>query len=112
MINLKTNQNNNLSFNEQCYQLLLKIPKGRVTTYKAIAEALNCRAYQAVGNAMNQNPNPIKVPCHRVVNSDGRLGGFALGTDKKVELLLLEGVEIKDNRVVNFKACFFEFNTH
>ncbi len=109
---MKTNakQNNHLSFNEQCYALLLKIPKGRVTTYKAIAKALNCRAYQAVGNAMNQNPNPIRVPCHRVVNSDGRIGGYALGVEKKIELLTDEGVEISNGRVQNFKQRLFEFD--
>jgi len=105
-------QNNNLcdlSFNEQCYALLLKIPKGRVTTYKAMAEALDTKAYQAVGNAMNKNPNPITVPCHRVVNSDGRLGGYAFGLEKKVALLKQEGVEVSENRIVNFRSVFFEF---
>ena len=110
---MKAYQNNSLSFNEQCYQLLLKIPKGRVTTYKSIALALDCKAYQAVGNAMNQNPTPIIVPCHRVVNSDGRLGGFALGIEKKIELLNAEGVEVESineahKRIKNFKTCFFD----
>ena len=109
-MNLKANQNNNLSFNEQCYQLLLKIPKGRITTYKAIAEALNCRAYQAIGNAMNQNPNPITVPCHRVVNSNGDLGGFALGSKKKIELLTSEGVKIEGNKIKDFKSILFLFD--
>lgn len=112
-MSVNNNQNNHLeplSFNERCYALLLKIPKGRVTTYKAIAEALGTKAYQAVGNAMNRNPNPVSVPCHRVVNSDGQLGGYAFGSERKVELLVDEGVQIKDNRVVDFKMVLFEFN--
>lgn len=102
-------QNNNLTFNEQCYELLLKIPKGRVTTYKAIAQALNCKAYQAVGNAMNQNPNPISVPCHRVVNSDGRLGGYAFGSNRKVELLTQEGIIIQNGKILDFNKVLFDF---
>lgn len=110
-MNLKANQNNHLSFNEQCYQLLLKVPLGRVTTYKAIAEALNSKAYQAVGNAMNQNPNPITVPCHRVVNSNGGIGGYAFGTEKKIALLSEEGVQIENNKVKDFESHLFTFES-
>ena len=98
-----------LSFNEQCYLLLKQIPKGRVTTYKAIAEALGTKAYQAVGNAMNKNPNPINVPCHRVVNTDGRLGGYAFGLEKKMALLTKEGLVVAEGRIVDFKNVFFNF---
>jgi methylated-DNA-[protein]-cysteine S-methyltransferase len=108
-MNSNSKQNNHLSFNEQCYELLLKIPKGRVTTYKAIALALNTKAYRAVGNAMNKNPNPITVPCHRVVNANGQLGGYAFGLDKKIALLALEGVEIQSNKVQDFNTVFFDF---
>lgn len=108
-MNSKLKQNNHLTFNARCYELLLKIPKGRVSTYKAIAQALNSKAYQAVGNAMNSNPNPISVPCHRVVNSDGRLGGYAFGVGRKVELLTEEGIVIQDSKVQDFKAVFFDF---
>ena len=102
-------QNTQLSFNEQCYALLLKIPKGRVTTYKAVAQALNCKAYQAVGKAMNKNPNPIIVPCHRVVNANGQLGGYAFGKAQKRQQLAQEGIEMMGDYVVNFDAVFFDF---
>ncbi len=108
-MNTNSNQNNHLSFNERCYALLLKIPKGRVTTYKAIAEALDCKAYQAVGNAMNHNPNPVTVPCHRVVNSDGRLGGYAFGSERKVALLTEEGIGIENGKIQDFEAVYFDF---
>ena len=52
-----------VSFAEKCYQLLLPVPKGRVTTYKDLAEAMGTRAYRAVGQAMNRNPRLIEVPC-------------------------------------------------
>ena len=92
-----------LSFNEQCYALLEQVPAGKVTTYKALAEALGTRAYEAVGRAINQNPTPVVVPCHRVVNQTGDLGGYAFGIQRKIELLTQEGIEIQENKVVDFK---------
>jgi methylated-DNA-[protein]-cysteine S-methyltransferase len=97
------------TFNERCYQLLKQIPKGKVVTYSDIAHALNCRAYQAVGNAMGANPNPIIVPCHRVVKGNGEVGNYALGMDKKVELLRSEGIKIEDNRILDFDSVHFHF---
>lgn len=97
-----------LSFNQRCYELLKQVPKGKVTTYKAIANALGTKAYQAVGNAMNQNPDPIIVPCHRVVTTAGELGGYAFGGEKKRLLLETEGVLIVENRVVDFKSVYFD----
>jgi len=87
------------SFNEKCYAILRRVPKGKVTTYGEIAKALNCKAYRAVGNVMNKNPYAPSVPCHRVINSDGRLGGFASGIDKKIKMLKKEGVEIIDGKI-------------
>ncbi len=87
------------SFNERCYTLLKKVPKGKVTTYKALAHALHTKAYRAVGNAMNKNPYAPEVPCHRVINTNGSLGGFASGIEKKKRLLVEEGIEINDNKI-------------
>ena len=82
------------------YELLLKIPKGKVTTYKALAKAIgkpnNARV---IGKILNNNPNPIIVPCHRVIRSNGMLGGYAYGINIKRILLELEGVKIKDYKV-------------
>jgi len=63
-------------FNQNVWNLCRRIPRGRVTTYKAIAEAVGTKAYQAVGNALKLNPNAPIVPCHRVVRSDLSLGGY------------------------------------
>ncbi len=86
------------SFSQKCYTLLKKVPKGKVTTYKALATALNKKAYRAVGNAMNKNPYK-EVPCHRVIKSNGEIGGFAKGIKEKIRLLEKEGVEIKNNKI-------------
>src|SRR5687768_3740420 len=70
--------------NEDVYELLRKIPAGKVTTYGDLAKALgNPSASRIIGRILGQNPNPIKVPCHRVVMSDGKLGGYAYGTAKR-----------------------------
>jgi methylated-DNA-[protein]-cysteine S-methyltransferase len=87
------------SFNEKCYALLKKVPRGRVTTYREIAHALDTKAYRAVGNAMNKNPYAPSVPCHRVIKSNGMVGGFASGTKKKIQMLKEEGIEIKNNKI-------------
>ena len=93
-------------FNERCYSILRKVPKGKVTTYKAIAEKLGTKAYRAVGNAMNKNPYAPKVPCHRVVGADGRMVGFASGISNKIKMLKSEGIEIKKEKVKLEKYFF------
>lgn len=95
------------SFNENCYSMLRKVPKGKVTTYKEIARALKSKAYRAVGNAMNKNPYAPEVPCHRVVSSDGKIGGFASGPVKKAAMLKKEGIEIIDGKI-NLKKFFYK----
>lgn len=96
------------SFNERCYKVLKKVPKGKVTTYKEIARALNSKGCRAVGNAMNKNPNAPIVPCHRVIKSDGKISGFASGVDKKIKMLKSEGIEIKNGRI-DLRKYLFKF---
>jgi len=91
-----------------------RIPKGQVTTYGLIARKLNTHAYRAVCNACRKNPYAPRVPCHRVVRSDGTIGGFAGKTsgktvDEKISLLKKEGVEIKDRKIVDFQKILFRF---
>jgi len=97
------------SFSEKCYDLLRKVPRGKVTTYKIIAKKLGTKAYRAVGNAMNKNPYSPNVPCHRVVNSDGKIGGFALGVKNKIKILEKEGIKIKNNKIENFENYVYRF---
>ena len=87
-----------LTFAEKVYSLCRKIPKGKVTTYKIIAEKLKTKAYRAVGNALNKNKSK-QVPCHRVIKSNLQIGGFAKGTKKKIQMLKKEGIVIKNNKV-------------
>ncbi len=98
------------TFNEKCYSVLVKVPKGKVTTYKEIARKLNTKAYRAVGNAMNKNPYAPKVPCHRVVNSNGNIGGFASGVKNKIKMLRKEGIEIDKDNKINLKKYLYRFN--
>jgi len=96
-------------FQSKVYEVCKKIPKGRVSTYKEIARKLRTKAYRAVGSALNKNPYAPIVPCHRVVNSDGFVGGFASGIKKKIKLLKSEGIKIKKNRINNFGKVIFKF---
>ncbi len=101
------------SFYEKVYSVASKIPKGKVTTYREIARALHSKAYRAVGTAMNKNPyskktkNNIYVPCHRVINTNGKVGGFASGTSNKIRFLQSEGVEVVDKKV-DLKKYFWK----
>lgn len=89
-----------MSLAAEVYRVLAKIPRGRVVTYAKVARAIGRpRAARAVGGALRKNPNLITTPCHRVVRSDGRVGEYAGGQRKKIQLLKQEGVEIKHGRV-------------
>ncbi len=80
-------------FEKAVYRATRSIPEGEVRTYKWIARAIGRpRAARAVGNALNKNPYAPAVPCHRVIKSDGSIGGFALGIRAKKRLLAKEGV--------------------
>ncbi len=80
------------TFKEKVYVVVARIPRGRTLTYKEVARrAGNVKAARAVGNIMNRNPDTEKVPCHRVVRSDGDPGGYARGRAKKIALLKREG---------------------
>lgn len=80
-------------FTRKVLQAVLKIPRGRVTSYGVLAWLIGFpRAARAVGTALASNPFPLLVPCHRVVRGDLTLGGYSLGLEAKVSLLRREGV--------------------
>lgn len=97
-------------FFDRCYEKLCTVPKGSITTYGDLAKALGSKGSRAVGNAMNKNKNAPRIPCHRVVRSDGSLGGYAFGIKKKIELLTKEGVTIKDGKVQNLSEKLHKFS--
>jgi O-6-methylguanine DNA methyltransferase len=101
-----------LKFEEKVWKIMETIPKGKVTTYGLIAKKLKTKAYRAVGNACRNNPYAPRVPCHRVVKSDGAIGGFGGKTsgrtvNEKVRLLTKENVEVKNGMIVNFEKVLF-----
>jgi len=100
---------------EKTYKLLRTVPRGRVTTYKALATALHIKAYRAIGQFMRNNPYAPGVPCHRVVASDGTIGGFRGKTSgkeiiDKIAMLAKEGVQVTNHRIVNFDAKYYSFS--
>jgi O-6-methylguanine DNA methyltransferase len=86
-------------FEEKVYAVAKKIPRGQVLTYKEVAVKLgNRKLARAIGNALNKNCD-AKIPCHRVVRSDGKIGGFRRGSFAKIKILRREGVKIKGNKI-------------
>ena len=85
------------AFQKKVWDEIDKIPSGEVITYAQIAKNIgHPKAARAVANACGANPNPIVVPCHRVIRSDGELGGYSGsgGIERKIELLREEGVTL------------------
>ena len=94
--------------NEDVYALLTEIPPGKVSTYGDIARALGRpKASRLIGRIIANNPNPISVPCHRVVKSNGELGGYMYGEQKKREILEKEGIIFHGTFVKNFEESRF-----
>ena len=88
-----------VSFREKVFQVVKEIPAGGFLTYKMVAKMAGFpRAWRAVGNVLNKNQNP-KIPCHRVIKSDGEIGGYRKGTKRKTELLKKEGLIITHGKV-------------
>lgn len=78
-------------FEEKVYNIVKRIPKGEVLTYKEVARSIGYPlAYRAVGNALNKNPFK-NVPCHRVIRNDGKIGGYAKGKKEKTRMLKDDG---------------------
>lgn len=106
MAKLKYNyhSNNLTDFTLKVLRATEKIPVGKVITYEGLAKAIGMpKASRAVGNALNKNPFAPHVPCHRVIKSDGSLGGYGLGTKKKINILKKEGMEFAKNlKIKNF----------
>jgi methylated-DNA-[protein]-cysteine S-methyltransferase len=95
-------------FEERVYSATLRIPSGRVTTYAQLAKEIGCRSPRAVGQALKRNPYAPEVPCHRVVRSDGSLGGYQgkEGNRKKKRLLRQEGVRFKSDSQICLSSLY------
>ena len=98
------------NFDESVYEYVKRVPRGKVTTYGTIARAVGRpRASRLVGNALHRNPTPVVVPCHRVVNREGRLApAFAFGgMGVQAQLLEAEGVTVEEG-YVDLKKYFWD----
>jgi len=99
-----------LNLEKQVYLKLLKVPKGKVTTYKELAKAVGLENGQRfIGQIMKKNPYPVIIPCHRVINSNGKTGGYFFGDQVKIKMLSKEGFLIKQGKVVNFEKKVYRF---
>jgi len=97
-------------FNKKVWAALKLIPRGKVATYKEIAKYLGKpKAARAVGNACGKNPDAPAVPCHRVIKSDGQLGGYGGGAKRKIKLLKSEGMKVEKGKVKEFKKKIYRF---
>lgn len=84
-------------FQQRVYHALMLIPQGKVTTYAELARHLGIRSPRAIGQALKANPEAPQVPCHRIIRSDGTIGGYQGGTqgsklNQKISLLQQEGI--------------------
>jgi methylated-DNA-[protein]-cysteine S-methyltransferase len=99
-----------MNLEHKVYKKLLDVPKGQITTYGDLAKAVGLKnGPRIIGKIMNKNPYPVLVPCHRVVMSTGKIGGYAYGKDVKTKMLSNEGVQIKNGRIENFNKKLFVF---
>ncbi|MDD4251131.1 MAG: MGMT family protein [Candidatus ainarchaeum sp.] len=96
-------------FLELVFKQVKKIPLGKITTYKEIAKAIgNKNASRAVGNVLNKNRDFENIPCHRVIKSNGEIGGYIKGQKEKRIILKKEGIKIVNNKI-NLTDFLFKF---
>ena len=99
-----------MKLEEKVYKKLLEVPKGKVTTYGDLAKAIGLKNGQRViGRIMSKNPYPVIVPCHRVIKSDGKIGGYAWGEKVKAKMLSNEGIKIKNGKILDMKKDIYRF---
>ncbi len=99
-----------MNLEQKIFKKLLQVPKGQVTTYGELSKAVGLKNGQRiVGKIMNKNPYPIIIPCHRVVMSTGKIGGYAYGKHVKTKLLNDEGVQIKNGKILDLENKIYRF---
>ena len=99
-----------MNLEQKIYKKLLEVPKGQITTYGELAKAVGLKNGQRiVGKIMNKNPYPVIIPCHRVVMSTGKIGGYAFGEYIKIKLLNDEGIQIKNGKILDLENRVYRF---
>ncbi len=96
-----------MKIEDKVYKKLLEVPPGMVTTYGELARAVGLtNGQRIIGRIMNKNPYPVIIPCHRVIKSTGKIGGYAWGEKIKTNMLSKEGVKIKNGKIVDLKMIY------
>jgi len=99
-----------MNLDKEIYKKLLEVPEGKITTYGELAKAVGfTNGQRAIGRIMNKNPYPVIIPCHRVVKSDGKVGGYAYGKEIKIKILKKEGIKIKDGKILDLENTIYRF---
>ncbi len=99
-----------MNLEQKIYKKLLEVPKGQITTYGELAKAVGLKNGQRIiGKIMNKNPYPVIVPCHRVVMSTGKIGGYTYGERIKTKLLNDEGIKIKNGKIIDLENRIYRF---
>ena len=99
-----------MNLEQKIFKKLLQVPKGQITTYGELSKAVGLKNGQrVVGRIMNKNPYPVIIPCHRVVMSTGKIGGYAYGELVKTKLLSDEGIEIKNGKIIDLENKIYRF---
>ena len=99
-----------MNLEQKIYKKLLEVPKGKVTTYGELAKSIGfTNGQRVVGRIMNQNPYPVIIPCHRVVRSDGKVGGYDYGEEVKINMLEQEGIKIKNGKILDWEKTVHRF---
>ena len=99
-----------MKLEEKVYKKLLEVPKGKITTYRELAKAIGLKNGQRmIGKIMNKNPYPVIIPCHRVIKSDGKIGGFAWGEKVKAKMLSNEGIKIGNGKILDMEKSIYRF---
>jgi|TARA_B100001750_G_scaffold247706_1_gene274437 O-6-methylguanine DNA methyltransferase len=95
----------------EVYNLTKQIPKGKISTYKEIAKSLgNKNLVRIVGYILSKNTDRVNIPCHRVIRSNGEIGGYTSknGISEKIEILRSEGIKIIDKKIVDLDVYLFK----
>ena len=99
-----------MNLQQKIYKKLLEVPKGQITTYGELAKAVGLKNGQrAVGKIMNKNPYPVIIPCHRVIMSTGKIGGYAYGEHVKIKMLNDEGIKIENGKILELENKIYRF---
>jgi len=98
-----------MNLSSKVYELCQLIPAGKISSYKILANKLKTHP-RVIAQILKHNLKPIKIPCHRIISSNGYISGyFGKHVKQKIKLLKKEGIKIKDNKVLNFKKILYKF---